>query len=673
MDAPNDWLTCSLIYSIFYQFLIFLFPASQLYNFPDENMAISIGQELSLMTRIQCKFLWCLLLGLSILPGISPVSAEIYDHTTAELFGDQDDSPKITFGRSPRHISEVAENVTVITREDIKRLQARTLDELLQYYTGVLPYMNRMPGDLAMPMVQGLPYQNTLVAIDGIPMNSLSEGLTDTGIIGLSAIERVEIVKGPASSVWGRSVGAVINLITIEPEENAKASGGIRLYHGSNGTQGLEGQVGGTYGSTGYFLAGQYNASNGFQPNVNVNQGNYYGKLRHHLGSKATVSFLYGQTSAKRDLFASQELNATGSGIPEEAQYYALKLHAKPAAGSEFDATLYRYRFSIKNEFRTINPVFPILPAGNIVVARHSLHEESSGLHLSYTLKEQNHWFTAGLDGLFGSSRITDFTLFPAPANISKKRHPTQMGTYLSGGWRPYEPLTLTASVRYDHNTTSQDTVSPTLGIIYKLDDQTVLRASGSHGYSLPSLSYSSTKLARLWRVQIGLETNHIPGLWWKTNLFYDRASDIKLHLFLFDLWPEKDSNLTRRGVETEVRTLPVYNTTFSAGYTLLDIYDRDSGTIVPGLPRHHLLLNANYRNKGTDALLVGRYIFWNYPGGRDAMIFDLLLTQRLYSGKSAAISLQLGLHNIFDGTQYSTPFFANQPRWLEGGLRIEF
>ena len=98
---------------------------------------------------------------------------QVDDEATAALFGDTV-IPVTLFGRQVRSLNHVAENVTIITREDIDRLQAQSLADVLQYYTGVLPYPSRYSFDLSVPMVQGLPNRQTLVTLDGIPFNDLS-------------------------------------------------------------------------------------------------------------------------------------------------------------------------------------------------------------------------------------------------------------------------------------------------------------------------------------------------------------------------------------------------------------------------------------------------------------------------------------------------------------------
>src|ERR1039457_1368873 len=126
------------------------------------------------------------------------------DEKTAILFGDTI-IPPTTFGRQTQLVNQVAENVTVITHEDIERLQAHSLGDVLQFYPGVIAYPYRNSNDMSVPMVQGLPNRQTLITMDGLPLNGLSDGIADIGLVPVNNLDRIEIVEGPAASVWGRS------------------------------------------------------------------------------------------------------------------------------------------------------------------------------------------------------------------------------------------------------------------------------------------------------------------------------------------------------------------------------------------------------------------------------------------------------------------------------------
>lgn len=596
------------------------------------------------------------------------------DELTAAMYGDTVTPPKTTFGRSPRLLSEIAENVTVISKEDIARLQAQTIDDVFQYYPGILPYPSRMSSDLSVPMLQGLPNRQTLVTLDGIPLNNLSDGAVDIGIIPVGFLERIEIVKGPASSVWGRSVGAVINLVTQEPEKNRPVSGRIT---GSLGTrQTGYGDINLSGGSeksgTGYFLAATGRQTSGFQKGIDGHGRSIYAKLTQELGIKTDLSALFARTAADRNFLYLPQQNVRGTN--EGAAYFGIaRLRHRLSSSSDLDASLYFYNLSVDNTFYNLGPMPPFIPISGVKVQSQGIREEIEGLQLAYKKNSSDYWLTIGIDASTSSLRNSDFSLAPPPKNNRKVSHPYNIAEYISGGYTLTKDLTLTASFRYDWYSKLDGTYSPNLGAIYKLDDKTILRATYGYGYSLPTISSGSRTFETLWRIQAGAETNHIPGVWLKANAFYDRTRNVKLQLKFFDQSTEVNKDLTREGFEIEAKTIPVFNTSFGLGYSYTHIFNTDSGSDIPGLPRHHLILNTLYRAHDTDALLVARYINWNNKTAKDSLIWDLLITKKIHLWETGDISLQFSVRNIFGGEQSSTPTFPNPPLRVNGGIQVTF
>ncbi|RQW82117.1 MAG: TonB-dependent receptor, partial [Geobacter sp.] len=161
--------------------------------------------------------------------------------TTLKMFYDEDDIV-VTPTRYPKSISRVAENMTVITAEDIKAINAHTLADVLYYVPGVSVQIFGGPGSAANVFIQGSRTRHILLLIDGVPQNNLTDVYPDVGAVPVQAIERVEIIKGPASSTWGSSLGGVINVITKSPDETRKFGGVISSSIGERNTGDYRGQ-----------------------------------------------------------------------------------------------------------------------------------------------------------------------------------------------------------------------------------------------------------------------------------------------------------------------------------------------------------------------------------------------------------------------------------------------
>jgi len=119
--------------------------------------------------------------------------------------------------RHPKPISQVAENITVVTAREIEEMNAHTVAEVLNRIPGLFINFNQgieSFGSTSLIHIQGSEQRHVLVVVDGVRWNFLSEGAAETNSIPVGIIERIEVIKGPASSAWGSSLGGVINIIT---------------------------------------------------------------------------------------------------------------------------------------------------------------------------------------------------------------------------------------------------------------------------------------------------------------------------------------------------------------------------------------------------------------------------------------------------------------------------
>jgi len=131
------------------------------------------------------------------------------------------DKMVVTATRTERRISQTPVAVSVVTREEIDVAPARNIDDILMTKTGV--QMKRaagmtegIPSDIIMRGIPGgLASSRALVLVDGIPTNASGTPFLVINEIPLEAIERIEIVRGPYSSLYGaNALGGVINVIT---------------------------------------------------------------------------------------------------------------------------------------------------------------------------------------------------------------------------------------------------------------------------------------------------------------------------------------------------------------------------------------------------------------------------------------------------------------------------
>jgi len=155
----------------------------------------------------------------------------------------------VTASRSPKKISEIGKVVRVISTETLAKSQGRTLPEVLNNIAGITIGGNGSnPAEVKAVYMRGASAANTLILIDGIPVNDASEisGEYNISAIPIDIIERVEILKGGNSTLYGSdAVAGVINIIT--KKGNGDLSANILATAGSYDTYkqviGLNGQI----------------------------------------------------------------------------------------------------------------------------------------------------------------------------------------------------------------------------------------------------------------------------------------------------------------------------------------------------------------------------------------------------------------------------------------------
>ncbi|MEW6602623.1 MAG: TonB-dependent receptor plug domain-containing protein, partial [Nitrospirota bacterium] len=156
--------------------------------------------------------------------------------------------------RTLKPISKVAENISVVTAEDIEAMNAHTVIEVLGRVPGVFidlhTYDFGSDGDI---YIQGSEGRHVLVLVDGLPWNFTGGGAAVTQTIPVRIIKRIEIIRGPASSSWGSALGGVINIITKDTKNSDGISGTVSASVGERDTHDVSAEVTSNPG-IGYYL-----------------------------------------------------------------------------------------------------------------------------------------------------------------------------------------------------------------------------------------------------------------------------------------------------------------------------------------------------------------------------------------------------------------------------------
>ncbi len=197
----------------------------------------------------------------------------------------------VTATRDVQEIRKVPANVTVITKEEIARSKAQSVIDVLRDEVGLVVRDYYGTGKTASVDIRGFGETgllNTLVLVDGRRVNAIDLSGVDWTQVPLDQVERIEVVRGSGSVLYGdNAVGGVINIITKKPEKSftAKVEGGVGSYHYHKES----GSVGGQWGPVSAMLNATYSATNGYRDNGFLRAKDVGGKLIYDVNENMSL------------------------------------------------------------------------------------------------------------------------------------------------------------------------------------------------------------------------------------------------------------------------------------------------------------------------------------------------------------------------------------------------
>ena len=214
--------------------------------------------------RIASLVLCCVLLS-----GIQPVWA-VENATEAKQSPYTLDEIVVTGSALPQSLRTIPRNVTVITSDDIARSSATTLPELLAREPGLQLFNNSGVEGRGLIDIRGqgaASATNVLVLVDGFRLNAVDMSGPNLSTVSLAQIERIEVLRGPGSVLYGdNAVGGVINIIT-KKARNVKPAFQASAQYDSYGSTKTSASFQGSKGPFSLGVIGQYSDTDGYREN----------------------------------------------------------------------------------------------------------------------------------------------------------------------------------------------------------------------------------------------------------------------------------------------------------------------------------------------------------------------------------------------------------------------
>lgn len=198
----------------------------------------------------------------------------------------------VTASRMEQRLKEISSATTVITRKDIERQKAQTVIEALRNVPGLHFTKSGGPGRLATVFLRGASSNQTLVLMDGVQINSPTTGDFDFGNLTTENVERIEVIRGPQSPLYGSdAMGGVINIITRKATPKPELDSWFEF--GTDRTF-YEGQTfSGSWRDMSLFSSWSRLDTDGVGDNDQFEDTNVTTHFDTKLGEKASAEFLY--------------------------------------------------------------------------------------------------------------------------------------------------------------------------------------------------------------------------------------------------------------------------------------------------------------------------------------------------------------------------------------------
>jgi len=521
----------------------------------------------------------------------------------------------------------------------------------------------------------------------------LNSGAAETNSIPVGIIERIEVIKGPASSAWGSSLGGVVNIITKPAGAAARPAGSVRVSYGEKNTQDYRAEVSGKAGSAGYYLFAGKQKSDGMLPSRDFANNSLYAKFHIPLAPDVTAGLTMGYSAPKTGLgdYPSGDITSRG-----DSRTFFATASLDASLTEELGLQVSLRRFQQKADLLHNALGLGTAGAPGELFLDSIYDEETTGGSAKLVWTHGAHTAVLGTD--VDRGRL-DQTIQAGPllqtygVSATSAVHPSvdrwavyANDTIAVGRW------TVTPGIRYDDNSVAGSFVSPSLGVTCRLDGDSILRVSAARGFTMPPLSWTSggglfldpnpsLKPERVWSYQAGVESSALKYLWAKVTLFrHDMDDALKWVPFgggppvFNDLYINAGS-VRRQGIEIEAETLPLYNLSLRAGFAYVDLDPANDGGST-GIHAWNIGLRYDDR-KSFRAQLFGHYVWWNLPAevmaSYDDFIWDINVSKKIWSREKSAVELFFSAHNIFNGAQYTRGDIENPGRWVEAGTRISF
>ncbi len=620
--------------------------------------------------------------------------------SSAPALDSQEEKPSdyevtVTATRTPTPLRQLGQAVTLIGADEIEAMGARNVAQVLESVPGFNVVRSGTRGSVTSLFVRGGESDFNLVLIDGAQINQPG-GAYDFADLTTTNVERIEIVRGPASVLYGAdAASSVINIITRRGESSP--SGHLNFEAGSFSTHSTDGSVAGSSERIAYSLGWLISRSDGFHDfNNDYDQGALSAHFDFRLDNTSTIS------SQARHLESEYRFPTDFTGAlvdPNDFRRNNESTFSTSYQNQISDRFGTRLQYGFYRREMTDFTVFD--GVADFFDSTFEAADSRNTLDWQNNLRIDRHNLLTG--GVTWEREQADLS------DLNRR----SVGFYLQDQFSWADRFFVTGGIRFDNNNRFENFTTAKVSLALLMSDQVKLRGSFGNGFRAPSFfeivgfpdfgiaGNPNLKPEQNLAADVGIDftqRNRVGGA--SATFFANRFSDLIEFTFLAGPGSPNYLNIEQArstGLELEGFVSPTEGLRLGGHYALTDTEVTDSGSIPGGnfeegeallrRPRHAggvftELLRGRYKLRLDVRLKGSREDIRFFPDFSSARVVlpsywraDLGATIPLFSVTDGwgRIALLLRGENIFDQEYTEIAGFDSPGRSFYGGLQFGF
>ncbi|WP_447603611.1 TonB-dependent receptor [Nitrospira sp. Nam80] len=559
---------------------------------------------------------------------------------------------------SPVNARELPAKISIITSEDIKKTGAKSIQEAVQWATGIVMYDqvgNAFQQTIDLRGFNGQPVPSTMVFVDGQRMNEPDFNTVNFDLIPLESIERIEILPGNAAIYGKNALGGVINIVTKRGAEKRQVTG--ETMFGSFNRERYNVTASGPIGKFDYFASFTRETENGFRDQSDARLSRFFSKIGYQPTDGTDLSISY--TYVTDHLLQAGSLPLSLAAFDRKANFTPGDFDDKETNVVRFvgrQALPFGFALNVNAFYRHLNQ--QLFTVGQTSISNRLTKTESKGATAQLTQESAPLGFRNQLvlggeyqRNDFGNRLAATIIGFPGVFPNVDSTNEDSTGLYVQDTVHLTPRLILTGGARYDHDQIGfGDNITPANdgarrfnrttargGLTYLVTPATSVYFNYTEGFRVPTFqelfalasfgSNPNLKPVKTRNYEIGAKT--ALGTWGEAalGLFQiDTRDEIlftcQLCDFSFGDGQNRNVDKTRRrGVEGTVKARlnqyleGIINYTYTqaeyrTAFNLASTRTVEVGDTLPQVPKHRLSLTANaHPVEGLTVSLIGLYV----------------------------------------------------------------